>query len=166
MVKRIAGDNNITVIADGTNLDDIEDYRPGKKALEELGIKSPLLEAGLTKEDIRQAALEMNLPIWNKPAYACLASRIPYGEAVTEEKMAAVYLVEKEIKDLGFHQVRVRHHGEIARIELLPEDFPSFIQAGLREQIDRAAKIAGFRYTVLDLSGYRMGNMNIDLESE
>lgn len=163
-VKRIAADNNISVIADGTNLDDQGDYRPGKKALLELGVRSPLLESELTKDEIRQAAFDMNLPIWNKPAYACLASRVPYGESITEEKLGAIYLVEKEIRDLGFSQVRVRHHGDIARIELLPEDFSAFVAPEVAEQIDRAAKIAGFRYAALDLSGYRMGNMNTHLE--
>jgi uncharacterized protein len=163
-VKRIAGDNNIPVIADGTNLDDQGDYRPGKKALLELGVLSPLLEADLTKEEIRQAAFDMDLPVWNKPAYACLASRVPYGEPITEEKLGAIYLVEKEIRDLGFSQVRVRHHGDIARIELLTEDFTSFVSPEITEKIDRAAKIAGFRYAALDLSGYRMGNMNTHLE--
>lgn len=163
-VKRIAADNNIPVIADGTNQDDEKDYRPGKKALQELGILSPLLEAELTKEEIRQAAFDRELPIWNKPAYACLASRVPYGDPITEEKLEAIYLVEKEIRNLGFAQVRVRHHREIARIELLPEDFSAFMAPETVEQIDRAAKIAGFRYAVLDLSGYRMGNMNVHLE--
>ena len=163
-VKRIAGDNNSPVIADGTNLDDQGDYRPGKKALLELGVLSPLLEADLTKEEIRQAAFDMDLPVWNKPAYACLASRVPYGEPITEEKLGAIYLVEKEIRDLGFSQVRVRHHGDIARIELLTEDFTSFVSPEITEKIDRAAKIAGFRYAALDLSGYRMGNMNTHLE--
>lgn len=163
-VKRIAGNNHIPVIADGTNLDDQEDYRPGKRALLELGVLSPLLEAELTKEEIRQAAFDMDLPIWNKPAYACLASRVPYGEPITEEKLGAIYLVEKEIRDLGFSQVRVRHHGDIARIELLPEEFPVFVTPEIAEQIDRAAKIAGFRYAALDLSGYRMGNMNTHAE--
>ena len=163
-VKRIAADNNIPVIADGTNLDDQGDYRPGKKALQELGVLSPLLEAELTKDEIRQAAFDMDLPIWNKPAYACLASRVPYGEPITAEKLSAIYLVEKEIRDLGFSQVRVRHHGDIARIELLIEDFGAFVTPEITEQIDRAAKIAGFRYAALDLSGYRMGNMNTHLE--
>lgn len=163
-VKRIAGNNSIPVIADGTNLDDQGDYRPGKKALLELGVLSPLLEAELTKDEIRQAAFDMDLPIWNKPAYACLASRVPYGDPITEEKLGAIYLVEKEIRDLGFSQVRVRHHGDIARIELLTEDFAAFLSPEITEQIDRAAKIAGFRYAALDLSGYRMGNMNTHLE--
>jgi len=159
-VKKLAGTHGITAIADGTNLDDDSDFRPGKKALLELGIISPLKEAGLTKDEIRHALKDMGISIWNKPAFACLASRVPYGEEITEEKLNSIYKVEKAIRDMGFSQVRVRHHGEIARIELLPEDIPAFAVPATMEKINQIALDAGFSYAALDLSGYKMGNMN------
>ncbi len=142
--------------ADGTNLDDMSDYRPGMKAVEELGIWSPLKDAGLTKAEIRQALKDRNISIWDKPAFACLASRIPYGEEITEAKLEAVYRVECALKQMGFTQVRARHHGDIVRIELLPSewDIAEF------KEIDKAGKAAGFKFTALDLEGYKMGRMN------
>ena len=159
-VKKLANVHGITTIADGTNLDDDSDYRPGKKALLELGVVSPLKEALLTKNEIRQALKDMGISIWNKPAFACLASRIPYGEEITEAKLNSIYKIEKAIRNLGFSQVRVRHHGEIARIELLPEDIPAFAMPDIREKINQIALDAGFSFAALDLSGYKMGNMN------
>lgn len=159
-VKKMAHIHGITAIADGTNLDDDSDFRPGKKALLELGIVSPLKEACLTKDEIRQALKDMGISIWNKPAFACLASRIPYGEEITESKLSSIYKVEKAIRELGFSQVRVRHHGEIARIELLPEDIPSFATPDIMAKINQIALDAGFSFVALDLSGYKMGNMN------
>lgn len=160
IVKKCASENGIFTIADGTNVDDDLDFRPGKRALAELGIISPLKEAGLTKAEIRQALKDMGIPIWNKPAFACLASRIPYGEEITEEKLFAIYTVEKAVRDLGFSQVRVRHHGQVARIELLPEDFQAFLAPEVAPKINQAALDAGFSYAALDLTGYKMGNMN------
>lgn len=160
VVKKLALENGITTIADGTNLDDDLDFRPGKKALVELGVISPLKEVGLTKAEIRQALKDMGISIWNKPAFACLASRIPTGEEITEEKLAAIYQVEKAIRDLGFSQVRVRHHGEVARIELLPEDIQRFTVAEIMGKINQTALDAGFTFAAVDLSGYKMGNMN------
>lgn len=159
-VGKIAAANGIFVIADGTNLDDDADYRPGKRALAELGVISPLKEVGLTKLEIRQALKEMNIAIWNKPAFACLASRIPYGEEITEQKLHAVYMVEKAIRDAGFTQVRVRHHGQVARIEVLPQEMQSFVNPENLEIINQTALNAGFSFAALDLSGYRMGNMH------
>ncbi len=159
-VKEMATTRGISTIADGTNLDDDSDFRPGKKALLELGIVSPLKEAGLTKDEIRQALKDMGISIWNKPAFACLASRIPYGEEITESKLSSIYKVEKAIRDMGFSQVRVRHHGEIARIELLPEDIQAFATPDIMGKINRIALDAGFTFTTLDLVGYKMGNMN------
>jgi len=159
-VKKQAENQGITAIADGTNLDDDLDFRPGKKALIELGVISPLKEALLTKDEIRQALKDMGISIWNKPAFACLASRIPYGEEITESKLHSIYKVEKFIRDLGFSQVRVRHHGQIARIEILPEDIQAFVLPEVRIKINQIALDAGFIYATLDLAGYKMGNMN------
>ena len=148
------------VLADGTNADDSSDYRPGEKALRELGIRSPLREAGLSKDDIRSAAKDMGLAIWDKPALACLASRIPYGEEITPEKLKSIYTLEKFLFDSGFSQVRVRRHGDLARIEVLPAEREKFFDAAFMDKVNEAAKGAGFIYSALDLSGYKMGNMN------
>ena len=142
--------------ADGTNLDDMSDYRPGLKALEELGIWSPLRDAGLTKEEIRQALRDRNIEIWDKPAFACLASRIPYGQEITESKLDSIYKVEVSLKKMGFTQVKARHHGDVVRIELLPEEW----NISRFKEIDKAGKAAGFKFTALDLEGYKTGRMN------
>lgn len=158
------------VLADGTNLDDMDDYRPGHKALAELEVASPLKDAGLTKNDIRTAletlanndlnsALTLNngMPIWEKPAFACLASRIPYGEVITAEKLAAVYNAEVFLRDLGFTQVRVRHHGDIARIEVPAEDRHKFFDEKFMNMVNNKLKECGFKFAALDLGGYKMG---------
>lgn len=163
-----------SVLADGTNADDMNDYRPGFKAVRELGVASPLLEAGLTKAEIREAlrnlAIEMNLgDIWSRPAFACLASRIPYGETITEQKLEAIYRAELLLKDKGFTQVRVRCHeiaGNVsgntakfmARIEVLPEEAKEILNLVTLEQ---EIKELGFMFVTLDLGGYRKGNMNM-----
>lgn len=148
------------VIVDGTNVDDMKDYRPGRKALEELGIASPLKEAGITKDDIRRGLKELGAEIWDKPAFACLASRIPYGEKITAEKLHAIYKAEIALRDLGFRQVRVRHHGNLARIEVPPEQRERFFDAEFMDKVNRLIKEAGFLYVTLDLAGYRMGSLN------
>ena len=147
-------------IADGTNLDDMRDYRPGRRALEELGVASPLKEAGLTKAEVRRGLKELGGEIWDKPAFACLASRIPYGEEITEEKLSAIYQVESYLKSLGFRQVRVRHHGDLARIEVDPAERAAFFDLDLMDQVCAFARGAGFRYVALDLAGYQMGSLN------
>ncbi|MEG0156178.1 MAG: ATP-dependent sacrificial sulfur transferase LarE [Anaerovoracaceae bacterium] len=147
-------------IFDGTNADDAKDYRPGRLALKELGILSPLEEIGFTKKEIRLALKAMNVEIWDKPAYACLASRIPYGETITLEKLTAIYQIEHALKELGFTQVRLRHHGEIARIEVLPEDREKFCNAEIMDKVNKLVKDAGSTYACLDLGGYIMGNLN------
>lgn len=164
-----------SVLTDGTNLDDMDDYRPGHQALQELGVKSPLRDAGLTKSDIRcalkqlasedsslAAALTLNngMPVWQKPAFACLASRIPYGEKITSAKLDSIYRAEVFLRELGFTQVRVRHHGDVARIEVLPEDRQRFCSSELMDKVNDKIKECGFRYAALDLGGYRMGNLN------
>ncbi len=157
-LKEVAAEEDIAWVADGTNADDLADYRPGRKALEELGVRSPLLEAGLGKEDIRALSRGFGLPTWDKPAYACLASRFPYGEEITLGGLRKVDAAERFLRGLGFGLVRVRHHGEIARIEVAKEDIVRLFAE--RERVARALNGAGFAYVVLDLEGYRMGSMN------
>lgn len=150
----------IHMVAEGSNTDDTGDYRPGMRAIRELHIRSPLLEAGLSKADIRTLSRELNLPTWNKPSFACLASRFVYGEAITDERLSMVDRAEQLLMDLDFQQFRVRIHGDLARIEVLPEDLPRFAEADTRALIYRKMKDLGFAYVTLDLAGYRTGSMN------
>lgn len=156
----IAGEHNLSYVLDGSNYDDLADYRPGMKAVRELGARSPLKESGLTKNDIRSLSRQMNLPTWNKPSLACLASRIPYGDRITKEKLMMIDQAEVFLRDLGIGQLRVRHHETIARIEVLPEDIPLFLQPDLREKINARFREIGYSFITLDLQGYRMGSMN------
>ncbi len=159
----LATKENFNEVVEGSNLDDEGDYRPGIKAIAELGIKSPLRVAGLTKSEIRSLSKHFDLPTYNKPSYACLASRFPYGELITKEKLAMVDKGEQLLFDLGFKQFRVRIHGEkpyVARIELLPEDFEKILAPDVREKIVSELKSFGFSYVSLDLTGYRTGSMN------
>ena len=156
---RLAEENNIFVVVEGSNMDDLSDYRPGMKALVELKIKSPLREVGLYKAEIRALSKKMNLPTWDKPSMACLASRIPYGEILTAEKLSAVEKAENFLLNAGFSQLRVRVHGKIARVEVLPEEFETAIK--IREKISARLKNLGFDYVTLDLQGYRVGSMNL-----
>ena len=148
------------VIIDGTNVDDMQDYRPGRKALEELGIASPLKEAGLSKDDIRRGLKELGGEIWNKPAFACLASRIPFGEKITVEKLQTIHKAEMALRGLGFEQVRVRHHGTLARIEVPADQRVRFADPEFMDKVNELIKEAGFLYVTLDLAGYRMGSLN------
>ena len=152
------------VMADGTNLDDTRDYRPGRRALEELGIANPLKEAGLTKAEVRRGLKDLGCDIWDKPAFACLASRIPYGQTITQEKLNAVYLAETALKELGFSQVRVRHHGSLAKIEVLPEDRVRFFDLEFMDRVNALARDAGFLFAALDLGGYKMGSLNQEVQ--
>ena len=136
------------------------DYRPGLKAISELGIKSPLRHVKLTKKEIRELSEYFDLPTWNKPSFACLASRIPYGEEITGSKLSMIDKGEQYLLDLGFHQVRVRHHGDLARIELEPVDFDRFMTEDIRGSVYEKFKEIGFTYTALDIRGYRTGSMN------
>lgn len=156
----IAAERGILALADGFNADDVGDYRPGAVAAREHGVRSPLLEAGLTKQEIRALSREMGLPTWDKPAMACLSSRVPYGERISREKLEQIDRAEQLLRELGFRQVRVRHHGDVARIELPPDDMPRFFAEGLAEPITRRIKELGFQYVTLDLQGYRSGSMN------
>lgn len=155
----------IQPIAEGSNLDDLGDYRPGLRAVAEQGVHSPLRAAGLSKADIRQLSREMGLPTWDKPSFACLSSRIPYGDKITRAKLHAIDQAEQLLLDMGFRQVRVRHHGSIARIELTPEEMPRLFCDGNAAHVYAALKKLGFTYVTLDLGGYQTGSMNAVLKA-
>ncbi len=157
---RIAKGKNISHVLDGANLDDTNDYRPGSQAAIELSVRSPLKEAELTKKDIRTLSKEKDIPTWNKPAFACLASRIPYGTKITKEKLSMVEKAENILNDLGFYQIRVRHHGDTARIEAPKEQLQKFLNKKNSEKVPARLKNLGFNYVTLDLEGYRSGSMN------
>lgn len=159
-IKEIARQQNIAVVAEGSNLDDSGDYRPGLLAVAELGIKSPLRHANMMKSDIRILSKDMGLPAWDKPSFACLASRFVYGEIITAEKLEMVDKAEQQLLDMGFSQVRVRIHGMMARIEILPQEFDRLMQKENRERIVKSLKEYGFTYVTMDLMGYRTGSMN------
>ncbi|HVF88875.1 MAG TPA: ATP-dependent sacrificial sulfur transferase LarE [Blastocatellia bacterium] len=148
------------VICDGTNADDTGDYRPGSQAARERGVRSPLLEAGLTKAEIRELSRRAGLPTWNEPASACLSSRIPYGQVVTIEKLSMVDRAESALRQLGFRQVRVRHHGDVARIEVSEEEMARALTPEMAARMLTALKSLGFKFITLDLEGYRMGSLN------
>jgi uncharacterized protein len=160
LIKVVAARHGIGTIADGSNADDLHDYRPGRKAVVEMGVASPLLEAGLGKAEIRELSRRFGLPTADQPALACLASRFPYGSRITVPELEAVDAVEEGIRGLGFGQVRVRHHGDLARIEVEPGEIPRMSGEQVRAQVVRAARRAGFSYVALDLQGYRTGSMN------
>lgn len=159
-MKQLAADNGIAYVAEGSNMDDNGDYRPGLQAIAELDIKSPLRKAELTKAEIRKLSKDMDLPTWDKPSFACLASRFVYGESITKEKLAMVEKAEQLLLDYGFRQVRVRIHGNLARIEVLPEQFDKLMEEKVRADVVAKLKEYGFLYVTMDLAGYRMGSMN------
>lgn len=165
-VLKLAEEQGIDWVAEGSNMDDLGDYRPGLVAIRELGIRSPFREQGLDKADIRAISKELGLPTWKKPSFACLASRFVYGETITEPKLRMVDEAEQLIRDLGFPQVRVRIHGDLARIEVEPERVPELLAEPNRTAIAEGLKRAGFRYVTADLSGYRTGSMNETLSEE
>jgi uncharacterized protein len=147
-------------VVHGANLDDLKDYRPGMKAARELGVTAPLVEAGLNKDDIRLVSRQLDLPTWNKPSMACLATRVPYGTIIREETLAMIDAAEEMILSVGASTVRVRHHGDIARIELDPEDFERILVPSTRLAVTDRLKALGFNYVTLDLEGYTSGSMN------
>lgn len=159
-IQELARNRGIPHVAEGSNMDDNGDYRPGRKAIEELGVKSPLQHAGLWKKEIRELSRELGLPTWEKPSFACLASRFVYGETISEERLAMVEKAEEFLLKEGFRQVRVRIHGNLARIEILPEEFLKIMEEDCRENLVRHLKSCGFLYVTLDLQGYRTGSMN------
>lgn len=165
-IWEIARENGFAAVAEGSNMDDNGDYRPGLIAVKELGVTSPLRTAELTKDDIRALSKQLGLPTWNKQSFACLSSRFVYGETISEEKLSMVDRAEQLLLDSGFHQVRVRIHGTIARIEILPEEFAKLLQDEIRTEIYTKFKSFGFTYVTLDLQGYRTGSMNETLETK
>ena len=156
----LASSENVAWVANGTNADDLGDFRPGLEAAKQYGVRSPLVEAGLVKEEIRRFSKEMDLPVWDKPAQACLSSRIPYGTPVSVEALTRIAQAEEFLRGLGLKQLRVRHHGTVARIEVAPEDFSSLLTGDTRNQITQRFKAIGYSYVTLDLDGFRSGSMN------
>jgi uncharacterized protein len=159
-LAELAQTRGFAIICDGSNADDVGDYRPGRQAAREIGVQSPLEECGLTKAEIRELSRRGGLPTWNEPASACLSSRVPYGQVVTIEKLSMVDKAEIALKELGFRQVRVRHHGEVARIEVAEEELPRALDSEMAGRMSAALKALGFRYVALDLEGYRTGSLN------
>lgn len=160
MVRRTAADQGLEIIADGTTMDDLDDHRPGRRAAREGGMRSPLLEAGLTKDEVRELSRRMGLPTADKPSLACLASRIPYGTRITPGRLTAVDRVEAVLRELGFRQCRVRHHGAVARIEVEAGALAELCRPEVRAKVLAVAREAGFTYVAADLEGYRTGSMN------
>jgi pyridinium-3,5-biscarboxylic acid mononucleotide sulfurtransferase len=161
-LAKIAEEKGYACVVDGANKDDEGDYRPGRKAARELGVVSPLSLAGVGKAQVRELAKHLGLPTWDKPALACLSSRFPYGQEITPEKLAQVARAEEFMRSRGYRQVRVRHHGEIARLEVGPEEMERAFAE--REEISSELKAAGFLYVALDLTGYTSGSLNAGLK--
>lgn len=157
-VKKVADENNLGFVLDGSNTDDVNDYRPGFKALKELGVVSPLRDVGFTKDEIRELSKDMGLDTWDKPAFACLASRFPYGINITKKRLKMVEQAEEYVSKLGIKQFRVRYHNDIARIEVLKSDFQNVLDHS--DKISKKFKELGFKYTTLDIEGYRSGSLN------
>lgn len=165
-ILSIAKENGIETVVEASNTDDDGDYRPGLVAVKELGIESPLRHVGLSKKEIREYSKELGLPTWNKQSFACLSSRFVYGETISEEKLAMVDQAEQLLLDMGFHQLRVRIHDKLARIEVHPSEFEKIMQEENRTKIFHELKQYGFTYVTLDLQGYRTGSMNETLSAE
>jgi len=159
-LSAIASERGIPVIADGSNADDRGDYRPGRQAAREFGVRSPLDEAGLTKDDIRELSRRAGLPTWDEPASACLSSRIPYFSEVTGEKLRMIERAENVLRDLGFRICRVRHHDTIARLELGRDEIARALEPDTAEMIDRELRAIGYAHVTVDLRGYRLGSLN------
>jgi pyridinium-3,5-biscarboxylic acid mononucleotide sulfurtransferase len=163
-MNALATARGFAVICDGTNADDTGDYRPGRQAARELGVQSPLLECNMTKADIRDRSRRAGLPTWDEPASACLSSRIPYGQLVTLEKLSMVDRAESALRQLGFRQVRVRHHEEMARIEISEDEMAQALNRETVQHMSALLKAIGFKYVALDLEGYRTGSLNETLK--
>lgn len=163
-LDQLARMRGMEVICDGTNADDVGDYRPGRQAAREFGVRSPLLECGMTKSDIRELSRRAGLVTWNQPASACLSSRVPYGQVVTIEKLSMVDKAEIALKQLGFRQLRVRHHGDVARIEVAEEEMPNALNPEMASRMSTLLKELGFKFVALDLEGYRTGSLNETLK--
>lgn len=165
-IIRLAKEHGMAAVAEGSNMDDNGDYRPGMIAIRELGVFSPLRYAGLNKAEIRELSKRLGLPTWSKPSFACLASRFVYGEPITEEKLGMVDRAEQFLLGLGFRQVRVRVHGTIARIEVGPDEIGRLLDEQTRVSVYQSIKALGFTYVALDLGGYRTGSMNETLAAD
>ncbi len=159
-LDRLARERGYRFVCDGNNADDLGDYRPGRQAAGELKVRSPLIEAGLTKAEIRALSQAAGLPVWDRPASACLSSRIPYGMPVTIEKLSVIERGEASLRQLGFRLMRVRHHGDVVRIEIAPEEMPRALDLIMTQRIAAAFKQLGFKFVTLDLEGYRTGALN------
>jgi pyridinium-3,5-biscarboxylic acid mononucleotide sulfurtransferase len=157
---KLSAEHGISSVVEGSTLDDEKDHRPGRVAIRELGIRSPLIEAKFTKGEVRQLSNALGLPTWDKPSFACLASRFPYGEEITSEELGRVDRAEEFLFGLGFKQVRVRHYQNLARIEVFPEEIGRLMEDGLREKVVSHLKSLGYKYVTLDLQGFRTGSMN------
>ncbi len=164
VLGRLAAERGFAAVAYGINADDTGDFRPGQRAAGEHAVLSPLLDAGLTKAEIRALSRRAGLATWDRPASACLSSRIPYGSEVTPEKLEQIERGESVLRELGFRQFRVRHHGEVARIEIATEEMPRALEAGVAREIGRRLRGIGFLYVALDLEGYRQGSLNAVLK--
>lgn len=165
-MTEIAHEHGLPYVLDGSNIDDDADYRPGSKALAELAVRSPFKELGFTKDQVREISRKLGLPTWNKPSFACLASRVPYGTPLTEETLEMIESAENVLRELGFSQFRVRHHGNLARIEIPPEDMDRLNVPATRKHIVDAFEKLGYAYITLDLAGYQMGSFNKMLHTE
>jgi len=159
-LREIAEEEDICWVVHAAQVDDLSDHRPGFRAADELGVRAPLIEAGLTKDDIRAISKEWGLETWDKPAMACLASRFPYGDRITPDKLRQVAAAEQTLRQRGFRQVRVRHHGQVARIEVPVAQLPILLQKSNRTEIVNDFRAVGFTYVTVDLAGYRSGSMN------
>jgi pyridinium-3,5-biscarboxylic acid mononucleotide sulfurtransferase len=166
LLLQIAAEEGFASVVDGANADDRSDHRPGLQAALEMGVRHPLMEAGLGKESVRSLALRLGLENWAKPALACLSSRVPYGDVITVEKLQMIASAEKWLRDQGFEEVRVRHHGAVARLEVPLSVLPRLVEEGLREEVVRALKGIDYSYVALDLQGFRSGSMNEALTDE
>jgi len=160
LLEEMARERGYAFVVDGCNLDDTGDYRPGRTAAAEHGVRSPLVDAGFTKDDVRLASLDRGLPTWDKPAMACLSSRIPYGTPVTVEALERIAAAEAFLRSLGIRQLRVRHHDDVARIEVEPEAMTVLMQGDNRTRAVERLKELGYKYVALDLAGFRSGSLN------
>ncbi|MCH8832096.1 MAG: ATP-dependent sacrificial sulfur transferase LarE [Chloroflexi bacterium] len=165
-ISKIVQSESYEWVTNGTNIDDLGDFRPGLDAAKQYGVRSPLVEAELTKAEIRSLSKDMDLPTWDKPAQACLSSRIPYGTPVSVEALTRIAKAEEFLRDLGIGQLRVRHHGSVARIEVTPADFPALLDESVRKSIGQHFRSIGYAYVTLDLEGFRSGSMNEVLSSK
>jgi pyridinium-3,5-biscarboxylic acid mononucleotide sulfurtransferase len=165
-LRHMAESEGISTVIEGSNTDDLRDYRPGRKAALEFSVRSPLVEVGISKAEVRELARTLKLAVWDKPSLACLSSRIPYGTRITPEILETIQSAEDQLRVLGFRQVRVRHHGETARIELSRADFGRLLKDEMAAQVTGALKKLGYTYVCLDLEGYRTGSMNEGINKE